>query len=328
MYNIQQKNDFIESTYSHQDKLSVENIIRLWCTVGLTEKRNEKDFIDFTLREVIMLFETNEWIKTNTFSHHKSLLKQYIDWCMTLNKISVDIHPILRLEREDLKGTIKYDRQYVSNFIELKECIEYIYDNTEVIDNSQFLFAKLLFCLSWLGFNKEEVRLIKKEHVDIERRMIRSPLDSSYIVDSVDDYIIRLIEDCVELSEITTKNRYSEMQYKLQLSNYLIRSRASKQTPDGMPVPESYVNNTNSRLLAITRQFDPSDIYYNKGITSDSIYWSGAYYRLYERTKLYEVRQNDYDVLSRVSRIDVNNTLSLGYFWHDFRAWREYFYGI
>jgi hypothetical protein len=328
MYNVKQKNDFIESTYSHQDDVSIENVIRFWCTVGVTERQNQKDFIDFTLKEVIMLFEVNEWIKANTFTHHKSLLKQYVEWCISLNKLSVDIHPIMRLERKDIKGIIKYDRQYVSNFSDMKDAIEYVYDNTDVIDNSQFMYPKLLFCLSWLGFNKEEVRFIKKEHVDLERKMIRSPLDNSYVVDDVEDYIIKLIEDCIELKEITTKNRYSELQYKMQSSEYLLRAKSSKQSPDNTPVPETFINNSNSRFMTFSRKLDPSDKYYNKGFTCDSIYWSGAYYRLYEKSKRMEIKQSDYETLSKVSRIDVNNALSLGYFWHDFRAWREYFYGV
>lgn len=327
MYNIEQKSDFIEISYSHTKNDSVENIIRLFIVIGKHERQLEKDFCDFTFNEVVNLFEINEWSKGNTFQHNKSILKQYVLWCNSLNLVDINSHPIILLKAEDISGSIKYSRQYIKDFDDLKGCLEYNYENADVNDASQFIYPKLVYCLSYLGFWVEEIRFMKQEHVRMFENTIRSPLDDNFVVTNVNDYIMDLIREGIDLVGITTKNRRGMYTKKYQQSDYLIRVKASKSSPDYTPVIEVYFNNMSSKFREYSRKLDPSDEYYNKGITTESIWFCGCCNRLYEREKNENIEKNLSEIISKECRISRDDANAISFMWADYLSWRKFYYG-
>lgn len=209
---------------------------------------------------------------------------------------------------------------------ELKKLLDYVYDNANVEDTSQFVFSKLVYCLSWLGFTKEEVRYLQKEDVKVVSKTITSQL-SGYSVTNVDDYIIDLAVECINLEKYDTVNRYGRRRVSLRDNNFLIRTKGNQYNNEEQPVPDSYVNNTNTRFKSLVEEYSPTDEYYNKAITCDSIFWSGAYSRLYENDNKNSVDSKDYELLSKISRIDESQILGLSNFFVDYTKWRKFFYG-
>jgi integrase len=328
MYNLQQKSDFIFAKFSHLESNEIETIIRIFITIGFYENSSKKDLTEFNLKELIDLFESCEWNKANTFAQRKSVMKQYIDWCVIQNKANT-LHPIYRIELGDIVGSKKLDRQYFKNLDDLKDCLIEIFDNADVIDNSQFIFAKLVYCLCWLGFTREEVRFLKKQNVNLQNKSIVSEL-SGYKADNINDYIISLAKECIEAEEYTTKNRYNDRPVKYRNNDYLIRTKTSASVPEDDPVTDNYFFNINARFREIVNDLSPYDKYYTKSITCDSVYYSGLYYKMYEREKEngLQLSKTDYDELSQTSRISKENALGLAFFYDDYHKWLKYFYGI
>jgi hypothetical protein len=325
MYNAELKSEFIEASFSHLSKLDIETLIRLFNVVGQTEHQNKKDLYEFNFRELVDLFERNEWQRMNTFTQRKSILKSYIDYCVSLNKVDVDIHPIYRIKHTDVMGLKRLDRQYVKNFEELRKLLDYVYDNADVEDTIQFIFPKLVFCLSWLGFTKDEVRNLKKDDVKPIAKTITA--SSGYSITNIDDYIIDLAIECINLEQYTTTNRYGKRKVSIRQNSYLIRTKGNQYSGEEQPVPDTFVNNTNSRFRTLTEDFSPTDEYYNKAITCDSIFWSGAYSRLFEYDSNRTIDSKNYELLSKVSRIDESQILGLSNFFVDYTKWRKFFYG-
>ncbi len=328
IYNVKQKSDFIESSYSHFKKDSLENIVRLFNAVGRHERQLGKDFCDFTFNEVVNLFEINEWSKSNTVMHHKSILRQYVTWCdAVLNKANSGLHPISQIKPEDISGSNKYWRQYVQSFDELKRCIEYVYETADVNDTSQFVFPKICYCLSFLGFNFNEIRFMKQEHVKMFDNEIRSPIDENFVVSNVDEYIMDLIREAISLEGITSRNKYSMYTKRYQKSDYLIRVRASKVSPDYTPVYETYFNNIPSKFRSYSRKLDPSDEFYNKGITFETIWFCGCCDRLYKREQIENIEKNLSNILIKECRLNPNDNNEASHMWADYLSWRKYYYG-
>ena len=327
IYNKDIKSQFIEDHYAHYKNEAIESVIRLFNTIGISEEQYKKDFSEFNFSEVVNLFETNSWKKMNTFSHNRSILKAYIDWCKTHGKITTDVHPVERIVKEDVIGARKYHKQYFRDFNEFKDCIENVYENAPVEDTKQFVFSKMTFCLYWLGFSKDEIRLMKKTDVNTISKIIVNPV-SDYKVENVDDFIIDLAIECINTETYNSKNRNGMTTFNYQKNDYLIRTLVTSRMPDHEPVIEYYFNNILGRFRNISKQIDITNPYYNKSITTESVFLSGAYSKLFNinQKKIFTQNEETYKIISQIGRIDINNQLKLSYFLHDYMAWRKFYY--
>lgn len=326
MMNPEMKSDFFYSKFSHMQENDIKTIIRFFNVVGITEKQNQKDFSEFTFKEVLDLFERNEWQHANTFAHNKSILKQYIDWCKSQNKISGDIHPIERINKDDITGTIKFDRQYFKSYDDFCGCLEEVYNNADVDDISQFLIPKLVYHLSWLGLTKEEIRFLKKDDFNIKDKSISSKL-SGYKLSGLSEYVVKLIQECIDIKSYSSHNIYSERSVEYQDNDFLIRTMKNIRAPDIDPVSELYFNNINVKFSKITGSYNPTAKYYKKGITCDSVYYSGLYYRIYEYENTNKSLNYNYDILGTMCRMDLDNVIGLSMCYDNYSKWRKYFYG-
>lgn len=326
MFNPESKGNFIYSKYSHMQSDDIKTIIRFFNVIGITEQENQKDFSDFTYKEVLNLFERNEWQHANTFAHNKSILKQYTDWCKSQNKISGNIHPIQRISKDDIIGTIKFDRQYFKNFDEFKDCLEDVYNNADVDDSSQFLMPKLVYHLSFLGFTKEEIRFFEKDDYNAEEKSIKSKL-SKYKANDLNNFVIGLIQECMDIKTYVSHNKYAERNIEYQENNYLIRTTKSLRSPENEPINELYFNNISVRFNKITSSYSPISKYYKKGITCDSVYNLGMYCKTYQFEKDHKSLDHNYRLLGLLSRMSTDDYTALDRYYDNYVKWRKYFYG-
>ena len=326
MMNPEIKSDFIYSKFSHLQETDIKTIIRFFNAIGITEQQNQKDFSEFTFKEVLDLFERNEWQHANTFAHNKSILKQYVDFCKTQNKISGDTHPIERISKNDIVGTIKFDRQYFKSPDDCIECLEDVYNSADVDDSSQFIPAKSVYNLSSLRFTKEEIRFFKKDDFNAEERSITSSL-SGFKVNNLSDYVVKLLQECIDIKDYVSHNKYAERNIYYQENDYLIRTTKSLRVVENEPVNEVYFNNINVKFNKITSSYSPTSKYYKKSITCDSIYNSGMYFKLYEYENDHQSLEYNYELLNELGRFDTDDVTMLGRFYDNYLKWRKYFYG-
>jgi hypothetical protein len=93
------------------------------------------------------------------------------------------------------------------------------------------------------------------------------------------------------------------------------------------PVNEIYFNNINVKFNKITSSYSPISKFYKKGITCDSIYNSGMYFKLYEYEKDHQSLEYNYELLNELGRFDTDDVTMLGRFYDNYLKWRKYFYG-
>jgi hypothetical protein len=305
----------------------MDSIIRLFVTLGKHERNLDKDFVDFNLNDVINLFEINAWTKSNTFASRKSILKQYVKWCESLNKVSSIMHPIFQLKNEDIKGLIKISSQYIKDFDELKDCYNHVYESLDEEDTSQFIYQKTGYNLSFLGFMPEEIRFMQRSHVSFATSSIRSPFDNNYVVNNVNDEIMGLIDECINYDGCVAHNKYGYYKAKYQISNFIIRVKASKSAPDGTPVEPHWFGNSINIFKRRAKLLDVDDIYYGKGLTFESVRFCGDCDRLYKLSKTEDIEKDINQSIAKTSRILADSPM-IFFRWSDYQDWRKYFYGV
>jgi hypothetical protein len=131
----------------------------------------------------------------------------------------------------------------------------------------------------------------------------------------------------MDIEEYSTKNRYNERPVRFRKNDYLIRTKFSQCIRESDPISDSYFNNLAARFKKITESYSPTDEYFGKSITCDSVYYSGLYYRMYEQDKAKPIWKTDYKTISEISRIKEDQILGLNFFYNDYLKWRSYFYG-
>lgn len=325
IYNKERKSEFAYFAYSHMGDNEVGKIINFFNSIGQYEHQHSKDFCDFSFDDVVNAFERSGWKKFSTFSTIRSTLKNYVEWCRVNGKTAAGVHPIERLQYEDIKGHKKFDLSYFESFEKLKECLEYVYDSIDSIDKNRYIAEKIMFCLSWFGLNKDEIRFLLKTDVDLQNRSIHVS-STGYSVDGVDEYIVKLLYEYINQDSFAKSNRRTIYNAKLDDNKYVMRTFASKKRDSNDPISPSFFNNTVTRFRDTTSLFDPIDEFYKKNITPKTMYDSGRYYRLLIYEGQYGKIDYKHPKTKEIGRLTSSSEIVAVQFYKDYEGWRNYYY--
>ena len=159
--NFDLKMDFIQSLVTPEDYENDSLPVRLYkhrmiSRVGKVEVFLQKDFCFFTIGEVRMLFERNNWANYDSFSSVKVLLSKYVMYCKSRGLISPEsVHPIENIVFEDISHDIssyQYDfKNLMNSMITWKKFIQHtIQTQLMIVD---ICAARLYFTCSIWDFN-------------------------------------------------------------------------------------------------------------------------------------------------------------------------------
>jgi hypothetical protein len=138
-----------------------------------------------------------------------------------------------------------------------------------------------------------------------------------------------LIDECINIDGFYSTKRYGATKNAYANNEFLIRTKLNKKIGKKDPIPETYFNNFLSPFKAVTKKLNPADKYFKKNITCETVYDSGLFSRLYNYEKDHGIiKQNDYEILSNIGRIDINNQSGLLQVYQDYSAWKKHFYNM
>ena len=339
--NFDLKMDFIQSLVTPEDYENDSLPVRLYkhrmiSRVGKVEVFLQKDFCFFTIGEVRMLFERNNWANYDSFSSVKVLLSKYVMYCKARGLISPEsVHPIENIVFEDISHDISSYQYDFKNFDEFYDYLEEIYSthNTNAIDDSRYLCSKVIFYLFYLGFQYKEIELIKEDDIGEDSISVFQDGVLSYRVEDVDRRIIAACRDLKALESFDVeRNSDGEIKsltlpvhsYQHSLIRFHTKSSGDHIWSYSTLSRITYQANNLSENLPLHSRF------YRKRIASKKIWYNGIYEKIYAKEKelqrpLNYINKNDAEILCRLSRKPVGYR-RLKKIYDAYLEWKDFFY--
>lgn len=168
-FNPDFKNCYIETL---TDKSNINRTKTVFYSARELETELGKDLYDFTKKEMIQLFEMNEWVNKTLFFINKTMIMHYIQFA--LNKLSRDeseVGKISTIKYSDINIVKVYKEIYYKSFEDLTETIDQIFKNQ--ISDYTGLRMKCVCGLLWYGVPIEDVAEITAEDLDKKHGTIR-----------------------------------------------------------------------------------------------------------------------------------------------------------
>lgn len=327
-YNASKKERYLQEELGYLNDEQKLSQVYVFSQIAEIEGLLKKDIAEFNLQELINLFEQLNWIHSTTFKVRKSILKKYFEW---YHKQSAKVLSIGMLRFDDLTGEANFRKKYFKDLEDLKNCLNYVYDNADEYDTSKFDMNKAVWYLTWYRFTKEEIAALKKDDVDSLTKTIKSSI-SDYKVENVDSEVINLLEK-IKYAEsyfiIVGYNSVAQNYYSM--TDYLIRTRAAKDEDSNDIVNiKNFLRGAGKKWKELVENLSPFEEYYGKKISYSLIYDSGVYNKLYNlECKGVDIKINNYSVINEVARINNdkdafnNNGRSI---YNSYLKWKKFYF--
>ena len=323
MFNDRQKQQFlttIDSENSHKSYVTAFNKSESF------ETSLNKDVADMTLQEIILLLDMTAGKSAQSIANYRSLLANYVDWYIREGKSVFSENNISKISYTVVDKQQSFRPSYVGSEEELKEMIEVAFPHDYSYNQEIFEDRETIIWLIWLGFERDEIRFLKKNDIDYENGIIKSPLHKD-IIYKVEPRILEMLKRISETTEIefAVEGRNPRVE-KLCINDYVYRPKVGKFRPidyDGT-VGEGYawkrcaqLNTAYEEATGIYKNLTIKTLpkskwfidYYNAGETEDFIEAYKTDLRLREPNKnerqIYMAGLNfkrDYEVWKKVFR--------------------------
>lgn len=240
MFNEKQKQQFlntVESENTYKSYVSVFNKSEPF------EESMNKDVADMTLQNILLLLDVAAGKSAQSIANYRSLLVNYVDWCIREGKSIFGENNISKISYTAVDKQQSFKPCYIGSEKELEDMIATAFPHDYDYNQEVYEDRESIIWLTYLGFERDEIRFLKKDDIDYENGMIRSPLYNS-IVYKVNKHLLEMLKRISETTEIefSVEGRNPRKE-KLCINDYVYRPKVGKYRPidyDG-GVGEGYV---------------------------------------------------------------------------------------
>lgn len=322
MYNAKQKEQFLNS-------VAKENSYRSYVTTFSKSERFEesfgKDVANMSLDEILILLDMISGKSAQSIANCRSLLSNYVDWCIRNGKSELSENNISKISYKSVDKKQSYRSSYIKSDEELMEMLNSAFPKN-VFDFNEDLWSirQSIVLLIYMGFEKEEIMYLKKQHVDYENGIIQSPIYPD-IVYSADPDLLQLLKYCSDMEEIEYDVSGKKRVDRLCVNDYIYRAKVGKSRPieyDGT-VASTYiwkrVDELNEAYYSETGNY--------KKVTPSSLMDSKKFYEYYLTDDKEGFLDNlKVDLSIRTKKNDRQLYISILNFKRDFEMWEKTFY--
>ncbi|MBU5333566.1 hypothetical protein KQI61_15310 [Anaerocolumna aminovalerica] len=326
-YNHQRKKDYLKSQELDFNTNIIKNIISVFNMTSNFENANDKDLCEFTFEEFVSMFSLNQWVNYSTFKSKKTIIKNYIKYCVDNNLCEANnLRNISRLIGKDIKKKSKFEIEYYKDFEDFHDTIQYLFHETLKNNDNGVISITILYLL-WYGFEKEEIIKIKNEDFDFDNKTIMCR-DTNHIVNIDNEDVLSLFQKCKDYRYISRwHNRYNKiLNYEIKNPRDFIKSdRIESLSVQNLRVRIGVLNDIikdNNNMLSK---------YVSKKIVDYGISTSGLYYRikLVEDNNNIQLELSNIELFNKLLNNRIPYDLTNGYdFLGNYKEWKKFFYGI
>lgn len=152
MYNPFQKEQYLSEISNYNSQRSTQ---RIFNASESLENYYQKDICDFSKEELIDFFAQKTG--TNDIAPDKSLLKTYINWCISNGKTIFNINYIDRIHSYDIDKRTIFREKYLLNETELDDMLNIVYGGIDSSEKTVAASKELIIRLCCLGLENEEI---------------------------------------------------------------------------------------------------------------------------------------------------------------------------
>lgn len=266
-YCYEEKADFLISKINEGIAM---NTIRVYATtfaaISVYEKQFKSNILNMSPHKMAAVFEMYASSYANYQRLYNLLKNYYAFYDKDFSKLNISFNGL------NISGN--YENKYVRDLGMLDELIlEAFPDYKTGFD----MYRALGIYLSFLGFRRKDLVLIKKEDVNIKDRIISY---NGQIVKNIPQHIISLCESCMSLTTFSpgVGSPFEEVDgvgYRMSDSDYLLRSMSHSTRSDLSPCSNSYLN----RIMSSFNEGSQGEYSF------DTIRYSGLFEWLYSEEK-------------------------------------------
>ena len=185
-YNQNQKAEFIYFLYQKNIKLeSLHSYISPFVSIAKYEDYFKSDILDMSKYKIASVFEMS--VKSYAmYSNFCTVFKEFFSY---YNKDFSKVRPYFN--ELDISGSIGY--RFVKDYESLVELTEEVFP---LNDGSLDEFRRLSILLSFLGFRRNEIRMIKQEDVNFENNSISY---MNHYVSNIPNSCMILCSNCMQM---------------------------------------------------------------------------------------------------------------------------------
>lgn len=325
-YNNDRKNEYLKIQSTDAKNGNVKNLISVFNMTAKFEEINNKDLCDFTFDEFLALFSLNQWGTFATFKSKKTIITNYIKYCLTNNLCyESSLKDISRLSHTDIKKKSKFEIEYFKDFEDFHNTVQSLFNEGgqqfEVnISNIVSLY------LLWYGFDKEEIVEIKNKDVDtVNKTVTCQNTNHTEYIDN--DEVINMFMQLKNMTSCPRWNSVAQKWYYLEYKNpeYFIKSeRTGKVTSTNLRIRISSLNKIINDNISMENK------YANKKITDYGIRYSGLYCKIKDIEAKYNIKLEHFNVskFNEFLNSKIPQAYSSSYdFVQNYNEWISFFYG-
>jgi len=327
IYDKDEKLRFINDTYATQNDDVLAKVLNRLDSIGIFESQlyPPKDLCAFTFLEYVTLFEQQQWTKKTTFYIMKTFIVTYVGWAVRVGKAPYEqLSVITNMVPGDLSGYFLHQNKSFKNLDSLCSAHEEIIKNEifrgRACSNDSYITAEIITYLAWLRLSSEEAVRLQKSDVDVNGHKIVLKDREVEIPDKIYNRMIYY----AMLTGFEFSNGISTYVRIYKDSKYYLRSHRTDR------LSENPLRTTLSRYSGLALNLDPSNEFYKKSFTYDSIKQSSLFDEFYQcdvknPTNIEKMSSLAGDRL--LGEFFPHDTIALGIS-SNYLSWRKFFYGV
>lgn len=277
IYNLDRKTAYIDAIPSTIDERQKRNFENIFFTTSTVEKLFGKDISEMSLEQATRLLISQGFLSTSSMVTMISILRSYVQWCID-TKLVCSENAFDKLSINDIDNSEIIKSMLLGSPERLNNILETAFppnSDIEFQEQSQ-LIAQLLY----LGLRQDFISSLKKNDICFNESCVINERGEKIILN---ENILRLAKYCSQQTTLDRRDSFAiTRSYSLTDNDYLLRTTANKRSSGDDPISITIIYN---RIASINDNYNKNTDDLIK-LTTDRIYRSGLFYRLYELEQL------------------------------------------
>ena len=255
-YNQETKERFIKSL-EKQSNVPIANA--LFNGINKIERTYNCDMCDFSQAMLGDAFNSLGWNSYTTFVAYRTVLRDYIDWCLKEKLTAKNIPDAMKFQFSDVENGSGYSSSLFHSEKAFIKTLRVITD-----DNPSYNMCVVCLCLAWLQFEKGQAVRVLKDGVDFDKKTVT--LDGEWTAENVSDTILNCLRRSIYQdfygSEAGHKNNGRLITFIN--SPYVLRMTNRSNQKENQQVSEHCIDNLVAKLQKAQKQisgFDKTALY-------------------------------------------------------------------
>lgn len=259
MYNDELKKSYL-GTIANDN--SYKACLRVFRAVEDMEIRYDKDICEMNVDEILTVLDLKTGTRSTSIIQFMSLLRSYVDWCIQNGKI-VGENNFDKIDFKEIDHTNAIRGKYLKSVEEFEEICAVVYKRDAFYNETTDMAKELMIRLLFAGMENKEIVLLEKTGVDMENRILQSPVYPE-IEYHVSQKVIDLCKYCINQEEVmySAPSKGSDDRMERMANNkYVIRPRISALRGKSEDTPMNEANISRKAKDFFTDYYEATEIY-------------------------------------------------------------------